>query len=386
MRLFSSFCSFCCLFALIFHLSSLPFPPFTDISPQLDAQRFEDTVRDVFGIQSYPLVTVDKLTHGLLKQMHNVVGDTVSRRLIGLYFSSYGMEAPSLFVVTNDELRESRDALDADADKDAETSASSRKKEERRRDESLRRRAGDRTDKDKDDDAMTDGAAASPALTSVASVAVGADGSASGEPRARMPNLRRPQLYSSSLQNDESASEIEAVREEVESIIGGENVFKIDFGGEARLLSIRLLPRPLSARWNQSEGMEARWSQYVDQYVRMERTAPELEPSSRVFLQRACRHRDEARDSTLIVANHLECKICMNTYKMFFVANTEDFLYRPQKALSVEEFKKMGEKRAEKWHRFLEGESGWKRGGEANGVDLSVGVSAAAPVAEVAAN
>lgn len=39
-------------------------------------------------------------------------------------------------------------------------------------------------------------------------------------------------------------------------------------------------------------------------------------------------------DDDLFVDYNLECKICINTYKLFYVEHTEDFLYRQRRRSS----------------------------------------------------
>jgi hypothetical protein len=78
-----------------------------------------------------------------------------------------------------------------------------------------------------------------------------------------------------------------------------------------------------------------KWMRYIDQYVLMDHD-PALAELSRqpVFLARSKRAAGFPDDGSAMrdvsLANHLECKICVNTYKMFFVTHSEDFFHRAQ--------------------------------------------------------
>ncbi|KAJ1550052.1 Transcriptional regulatory protein sin3, partial [Cladochytrium tenue] len=88
-----------------------------------------------------------------------------------------------------------------------------------------------------------------------------------------------------------------------------------------------------------SASTEERWSRYVDHYISMSGTdgVKAKEP----FLHRnlptsAPSYRDEAEGVEL--SSGLELKICINTYKIFFVENTEDYFCRrgPRRAVALQ--------------------------------------------------
>jgi hypothetical protein len=97
--------------------------------------------------------------------------------------------------------------------------------------------------------------------------------------------------------------------------------------------------------------VEERWSVYVDNFVKLDGSLELLKqkPASDIVVAGGASNlvnsgsvgaaggglklflaRNLARKSNdnFILGYNLECKICVNTYKMFFVENSEDFLFR----------------------------------------------------------
>lgn len=80
---------------------------------------------------------------------------------------------------------------------------------------------------------------------------------------------------------------------------------------------------------------EERWSAYIDRYVGCDDSSL-IRKSPPFLLQRNLRHLLGAKCvqpgamlepwNHVLVCYNLKCKICVNTYKMYFVENTEDFL------------------------------------------------------------
>ena len=61
------------------------------------------------------------------------------------------------------------------------------------------------------------------------------------------------------------------------------------------------------------------------------------------------------------IVNRLECKICINTYRMFFVENSEDYFHRRGSSLTPEQLFKIRKSKKDKLTKFLDGNSGWKQ-------------------------
>eukprot|EP00047_Mylnosiga_fluctuans_P012588 m.27016 g.27016 ORF g.27016 m.27016 type:complete len:1120 (+) comp4360_c0_seq1:36-3395(+) len=122
---------------------------------------------------------------------------------------------------------------------------------------------------------------------------------------------------------------------EVLTLLEDSNVFRIE-QREPRHLVMELLDADMAG--SDGDTKTERWMRYVERYVRLECTDPALEQAIAsakrpVFLKRNARRVGYA-DATAAMAgvifnNMLECKICMNTYKMYFVIKSEDYFHRP---------------------------------------------------------
>jgi paired amphipathic helix protein Sin3a len=117
---------------------------------------------------------------------------------------------------------------------------------------------------------------------------------------------------------------------------------------------------------------EEKWSLYVDQFVQLSTTESVTLKRSDPFLKRNL-PLQVGEDPPLNVETRsgLELKICVNTYKIFFVDNTEDYFRRKANngkflGLSLNE-RENSEKlkrnsRSEKMLNWVESLTGWKAG------------------------
>ena len=104
-----------------------------------------------------------------------------------------------------------------------------------------------------------------------------------------------------------------------------EPIVRIEYQSKAGKLTMQLLDR-VSGDAGLGASAESRWSSYVDNFVKLE-SNPEYLGGCKIYLNRT--HLENAGGpETLTVLYNLECKIAINTYKLFYVENTEDFLYR----------------------------------------------------------
>lgn len=124
---------------------------------------------------------------------------------------------------------------------------------------------------------------------------------------------------------------------EVLSLLENSSVFRIE-QPTPRHLVMELLDSDLTGSDGDSK---TKWMRYVERYVRLESTDPHLEAAINVskrpiFLKRNVTRTGftdaTAAMSSVVFNNLLECKICMNTYKMYFVIKSEDFFFRPHRA------------------------------------------------------
>lgn len=112
---------------------------------------------------------------------------------------------------------------------------------------------------------------------------------------------------------------------------------------------------------------EEKWSLYVDQFVQL--SSPDNAAVKRrdPFLKRNLpTHVGEEPPLNVETRSGLELKICVNTYKIFFVDNTEDYFCRKRSFSVNSETQKlnlraeMERKRTQKFRAWLESEKGWK--------------------------
>lgn len=118
--------------------------------------------------------------------------------------------------------------------------------------------------------------------------------------------------------------------------------------------------------------MEERWASYVDNYIRLEPTGKYF-PTSVVFLKRNERAvRSLADDPRNIeILNRLECKISVNTYRMFFVENSEDYFHRKGTSSTQDKLQKARKAKEAKFTKFIDGPKGWKQDKTQNPEELA---------------
>ena len=116
---------------------------------------------------------------------------------------------------------------------------------------------------------------------------------------------------------------------------------------------------------------EEKWSQYVDQFVQLSSTENALGERREPFLKRSLpTHVGEEPPLNVETKSGLELKICVNTYKIFFVDNTEDYFRRKRQSSSStlglktdhEASISLSKKRTLKFHEWLNSDRGWKAG------------------------
>lgn len=87
--------------------------------------------------------------------------------------------------------------------------------------------------------------------------------------------------------------------------------------------------------------MEEKWSIYVDNFVKVDCDMSLMNPKSPLFLKRNIggKNRDDLQE--FIINYNLECKICINTYKMFFVEGSEDFMWKKTRRSHDTDYEKL---------------------------------------------
>jgi paired amphipathic helix protein Sin3a len=112
---------------------------------------------------------------------------------------------------------------------------------------------------------------------------------------------------------------------------------------------------------------EEKWSLYVDQFVQLNASENVNMKRREPFLKRSLpAHIDEDPPLNVETKSGLELKICVNTYKIFFVDNTEDYFKRKVTTngsllgLTFTESSKGRTNRSDKFHTWLNSKKGWK--------------------------
>ncbi|KAJ7598545.1 histone deacetylase complex, SIN3 component [Mycena floridula] len=108
-----------------------------------------------------------------------------------------------------------------------------------------------------------------------------------------------------------------------------ENLFRVDWLGESKTMTIQLLGKDESS-FEDTEVQNGRWQAYIDSYVSEEQTESVSQNKvKRPFLRRNLPS-DSAEKPELLSADGLEIKVCVRTYRIFYVSKTEDYLYNIQ--------------------------------------------------------
>jgi paired amphipathic helix protein Sin3a len=99
---------------------------------------------------------------------------------------------------------------------------------------------------------------------------------------------------------------------------------------------------------------EEKWGYYIDSYVLLTPTEGVMPSGYPTFLKRNLpAHIPEEPPQDIITHSGLEVKICINTYKIFFVNTTEDFFKRKGSSVSSEKHKEVRKRRLEKMQSWL---------------------------------
>ncbi|KAH6578977.1 hypothetical protein BASA61_010573 [Batrachochytrium salamandrivorans] len=158
-----------------------------------------------------------------------------------------------------------------------------------------------------------------------------------------------------------------------ETLIQEENVYRFEFFIPERVLTVQLLGKNDQIS-DDTISSEEKWSLYVDQFVQLSMAEAMGFRRNEPFLKRNLPI-EVAEDPPLHVETRsgLELKICVNTYKIFFVDNTEDYFCRKRSDGPSVLDSNMGgrttlveaqarSRRSSRFAEWLDGENGWRRG------------------------
>ncbi|KAF8067547.1 histone deacetylase complex, SIN3 component [Lyophyllum atratum] len=118
-------------------------------------------------------------------------------------------------------------------------------------------------------------------------------------------------------------------RRNAEKVLGpDENLFRIDWLPESRTMTVQLIGKDDSS-FDDSEVLTGRWQSYIESFVSGD-TTEGVSPSKikPPFLRRNLPPGVRDAQPNVATRDGLEIKICVRTYRLFFVSNTEDFLWK----------------------------------------------------------
>ncbi len=131
-----------------------------------------------------------------------------------------------------------------------------------------------------------------------------------------------------------------------------DNLFRIEQFTTEHLCTMQILAK--NDHFNdESITAEEKWSLYVDHFVQLSTTEGVRLKGSEPFLKRTLPESiPEDPPTNIETQSGLELKICVNTYKIFFVHNTEDFFKRF--VSDPYDIEVDASKRSAKFHEWLE--------------------------------
>ncbi|KAI8825138.1 uncharacterized protein EV422DRAFT_517588 [Fimicolochytrium jonesii] len=173
-----------------------------------------------------------------------------------------------------------------------------------------------------------------------------------------------------------------------EAVIQEENLYRLEYFVDECVLTMQFLSKDEHIT-DHSVSQEDRWSLYIDRFVQLTNTNTDALPVSIAAPTRATTRREPFLKRTLPSSapeeppldvearSGIEMKVCVNTYKVFFVAGTEDFFARVgptarKGVLTPAAAEEHGRKRKARIDGWIEGPSGWKRGLTAEEADRNL--------------
>eukprot|EP01090_Pellita_catalonica_P004226 TRINITY_DN14064_c0_g1_i1.p1 TRINITY_DN14064_c0_g1~~TRINITY_DN14064_c0_g1_i1.p1 ORF type:complete len:976 (+),score=212.24 TRINITY_DN14064_c0_g1_i1:59-2986(+) len=146
-----------------------------------------------------------------------------------------------------------------------------------------------------------------------------------------------------------AVGEENAYRSNVIGILGDEKCFRFEFNQRSGHFTIQLLDSSHKLHFVDLSFHKEEWSKYVNEYMQSDGTNIDVQ-KHKVFLLRNRKSRSAKSLENVAIKNGLECKICLSTYKMFYVEETEDHLYR--KGTAGRTKPQIAAKRAKKFEKW----------------------------------
>ncbi|KAI0687713.1 hypothetical protein BC835DRAFT_1376116 [Cytidiella melzeri] len=125
-------------------------------------------------------------------------------------------------------------------------------------------------------------------------------------------------------------------RKHTERILGpDENLFRLVWFPESKTVTIQLFGKD-DSRLDDSEALTDRWQAYVGSYVSPVDTVGLSTLPRSPFLRRTLRPPSDEDDAELKSGGSLAMRVCMRTYKLFYVSDTEEIIWRSTSRQEVE--------------------------------------------------
>ncbi|KAI9028606.1 hypothetical protein DFJ74DRAFT_659454 [Hyaloraphidium curvatum] len=141
-------------------------------------------------------------------------------------------------------------------------------------------------------------------------------------------------------------------RMNVEDMIRDENVYRIEFIAHENALTFQLLGKDDYSD-DTTISQEEKWSLYVDRFVQLNATEGYTTRRREPFLKRHL-PAEVPNDPPNNIVTHsgLELKICVNTYRITWVQNTEDYFHHKHEKNSGESMRAMRRARNARFHSW----------------------------------
>ena len=312
------------------------------ISGNLDSGRFEDDCRELFGINSYILFTLDKLIQQLCKQIDNILNSEFCSKLIALHsfekskevsfrLDSYKNNTMELFVSQGAAKKRCyyfRFSLPASI---AITATASSK---------------------------THTVLAPIHVTSTSAAAVNSLLPSPPHPSSSKPtvdNSKSPTGNNAAAVGSASPSSLEQTTQHPLNVSLTDTKLS---ESECWSLEFTLLDNLEIHPQLQLEMMKEKWTRYVENYIQDATSDCSVDVvKNKIFLKRNKKTVQKQFPSlksalkTANLVNGLECRICMSTFKIFYINGTSDFYHRKR---SPPKTKPLLNKRKQRWTVWLE--------------------------------
>ncbi|PWN54288.1 hypothetical protein IE53DRAFT_383137, partial [Violaceomyces palustris] len=153
-----------------------------------------------------------------------------------------------------------------------------------------------------------------------------------------------------------------ANRMAAESVIGkDENMFRVEWVSSTSTLLIQMLSRD-DLTLDDARTAEQRWLYYISSYCLWTPTEGLPAEAGAPFLKRTlppnAALENDPPGTSYVTRSGLEIRVCIRTYRLFFVHDTEDVFIRLRDPTEVEEYEKKAEeankRRKSKWSKWLE--------------------------------